>query len=61
MKKYCVKRENLVSRVTNISKYKLEGSFVEGSKEEIKGILHILQLVGLIHTMETTQRIEKYH
>ncbi|XP_062085564.1 uncharacterized protein LOC133791660 [Humulus lupulus] len=59
VKDYRLKWETLASRVSGVPEHILEGSFVKGLKEEIKGPLHILQPVGLAQIMETTQRIEE--
>ncbi|XP_062073720.1 uncharacterized protein LOC133777970 isoform X1 [Humulus lupulus] len=56
-----LKWEALASRVVGVPEHILEGSFIKGLKEEVKGPLHVLQPTGLAHIIETTQRIEEGH
>ncbi|XP_062073590.1 uncharacterized protein LOC133777856 [Humulus lupulus] len=58
---YRLQWEALASRVVGVPEHVLEGSFIKGLKEEIRGPLHVLQPSGLAQIMETAQRIEEGH
>uniref|UniRef100_A0A803P2L5 Retrotransposon gag domain-containing protein n=1 Tax=Cannabis sativa TaxID=3483 RepID=A0A803P2L5_CANSA len=55
---YRLKWEALASRVPGVPEHILEGSFMKGLKDHIRGSLHILQPMGLAQIMDAAQRIE---
>lgn len=51
----------LAARVPDVPEYILEGSFMRRLKDEIRAVIHVLQLIGLGHIMDTAQRVEEGH